>query len=46
MRIEDLYEGNHLTIGNYIEIEEVHGFEEAEIGPSIMKCEFVKAIRN
>lgn len=44
--LQDLYEGNNEITENNIEIEEIYHVGEDEIGPSIMKSEFIKAIHD
>jgi len=44
--LEDLYEGNSKSTENNIGIEEMYRVGEDEIGPSIMKSEFIKAIHD
>lgn len=39
--LEDFYEENHTASSNYIEIEKVHHIEEDEVGPRIVKSEFI-----
>lgn len=41
--LEKLYEGNDEAIENYVRIEEIYRVED-EIGPSIIKSEFIEAI--
>jgi len=43
--LEDLYEGNNETTNNIV-IEEMYRVGGDEIGPSIMKSEFIKAIHD
>jgi predicted nucleic acid-binding protein len=44
--LQDLYEGNNETTENNIVIEEIYHVGEVEIGPSIMKSEFINAIHD